>query len=199
MARSDAVTVFVDDAVRGALPAFCARDGVPTADHLVHHQAVGDGARLGVAWLLVFAGPLGWLALAFIVTSRSGRAEMLTVSLPWSVPAVERQQALLRGRRTAGGTVAALVVLVLVGSMNGLVWEFPGPLQRVGIVAVLALTGVLLTAYLVADRRLRRESVDIALDASRRWVSLANVHPDFAAAVRDRQRWADATTPSGRR
>jgi len=52
------VTVFVDDAVRGALPKVCVRDGTPTADALRRREDVGDRAGLGVAWLLLLAGPL---------------------------------------------------------------------------------------------------------------------------------------------
>jgi len=62
------VTVFVDDAVEGTLPAVCARDGVPTDSSLRRHDDVGDRAGLGVAWLLLLAGPIGWLGLVSLLT-----------------------------------------------------------------------------------------------------------------------------------
>ena len=39
--------------------------------------------------------------------------------------------------------------------------------------------------YVAADQRLTKASVGVDLDASRRWVTLRRVHPDFAAACRD--------------
>jgi hypothetical protein len=35
-------------------------------------------------------------------------------------------------------------------------------------------------------RQVRRAEVQLVLDASRRWVTIRGVHPDFAAAVADR-------------
>jgi hypothetical protein len=91
--------VFVDDAVRGTLPAVCVKDGVPTADQLVMREQLGDRAGLGVLWLLLLAGPLGWLGLLIVATSRSGRGEVLTVQVPMSEPAYQR----LRAARPMGG------------------------------------------------------------------------------------------------
>ncbi len=53
--------VFVDDAVLGRLPGVCAKTEVSTADHLVQTVPVDGGQGLGIAWLLVLAGPIGWL------------------------------------------------------------------------------------------------------------------------------------------
>ena len=108
------VTVFVDDAVQGTLPAVCAKDGVPTADRLTVQTTVGDGARLGVLWLLVFAGPIGWIVLLFLSTSRSGRAERLRVELPVSSAAYQRVlDARSNTRRAMLVALGGLAVLIL--------------------------------------------------------------------------------------
>jgi hypothetical protein len=39
----------------------CAKTGVDTWDHLVMTVPVGGSEGLGIAWLLVLAGPIGWL------------------------------------------------------------------------------------------------------------------------------------------
>ncbi|MGH8998598.1 MAG: hypothetical protein ACRDY7_04335 [Acidimicrobiia bacterium] len=63
------VTVFVDDAVRGRLPAVCVKDGTPAQGRLAVSQTIGDGTRLGVA-----AVPPGWRGSpwAWLPRSRSG-------------------------------------------------------------------------------------------------------------------------------
>jgi hypothetical protein len=78
------VTVFVDRAVRGDLPRVCAIDGVDTDCTPEVRQTVADGSAIGVAWLLLLAGPVGWIGLALIAARRSGSIEILTVELPWS-------------------------------------------------------------------------------------------------------------------
>jgi septum formation protein len=45
---------------------------------------------------------------------------------------------------------------------------------------------------IAASWRLRRESVRVELDASRRWVTLGNVHPAFAWAIRSERATRDA-------
>lgn len=191
MASTD-VTVFVDDAVRGTLPPVCARDGVPTADHLRHHEPVGDGARLGAAWLLVFAGPLGWLALLFVATSRGGGAEVLSTSLPWSVAAYDRQRAAGRRRRVAGWGAIGAAVALLLGVASGELDQLPTPVETLVVAGLVAVGGWALIVFAVAAATVRRESVTVRLDASRRWVTLGGVHPDFAAAVRAREVRQDA-------
>jgi hypothetical protein len=39
----------------------------------------------------------------------------------------------------------------------------------------------------VLDRRVGRQAVGISLDASRRWVTLTNVHSGFVAAVEQQE------------
>ena len=76
-----ATRVFVDDAVLGRLPAVCARTGVATSDHLVMTVPVGTSEGLGIAWLLILGGPIGWLGLFIYAMAR--RVETLTVQLPY--------------------------------------------------------------------------------------------------------------------
>ncbi len=192
MARGSEVTVFVDDAVRGTLPPVCTRDGVPTIDHLRYRQAVGDGARLGAAWLLVLTGPLGWIALLFIATSRQGGAEVLSVSLPWSQDAYERQRTADHRRRASGCGAAAGAIVLAIGWASGYLERLPTPLEALVVAGLVAASGLALIIFLVASAAARRERVTIRLDASRRWVTLGGVHPDFAAAVSARDARQDA-------
>lgn len=184
--------MFVDDAVRSTLPPVCTRDGVPTTDHLRYRQAVGDGARLGVAWLLVFAGPLGWIALLFIATSRQGGAEVLSVSLPWSMDAYERQRAADHRRRASGCGAAPGASVLAIGWASGYLERLPTPLEALVVAGLVAVSGWALIVFAVAAAAARREQVTVRLDASRRWVTLGGVHPDFAAAVSARDARQDA-------
>lgn len=173
--------MFVDDAVRGTLPPRCVKDGVATTDSLRIQEELGDRAGLGVAWLLLLAGPLGWLGLLLVSAFRGGRRETLHVEVPLSEPAYRRLLGARRLRRRAV-TVAvlggAMGLLVLVsGGLN------VGDLEErtLALAALAAVVGGLVVA-MVADARVTRGSVGVDLDASRRWVTLDRVHPDFAAA-----------------
>src|SRR5690606_18299 len=115
-----AVTVFVDRAVQGDFPRVCVIDGIDTADTLTVHREIGGGESLGLAWLLLLAGPLGWLGLLVVASYRSGRAEVLTIRLPYSAAAYARLQAARRQRRIGWGLVAAGVVAGLSVAVAGL-------------------------------------------------------------------------------
>jgi hypothetical protein len=179
-------TVFVDDAVRGALPAVCVKDGIPTADRLTVRELVGDGARLGVAWLLVLAGPPGWIALLAISFVRGGRGEELVAQVPMGRAAYGRLVAARRDRLFAVlGTVAAVVVSLVLSSTldSNLVLLFLASLV-VGLIAV-GLT----------SHRVNRAAVALGLDASRRWVTIYDVHPAFAVACAEADRNGDRQRP----
>ena len=94
------VTVFVDDAVLGRLPPVCVKHGTWTDDRLTFTQDVGGRTGLGVAWLLVLAGPLGWIGLFMIAATRQN-TELLTVTLPYSESAhirlTQRQRDAVQG------------------------------------------------------------------------------------------------------
>jgi hypothetical protein len=160
------VEVFVDDAVRGRLPAVCATTGAPAEGKFRIDQFQGG---LGAAWLLVFLGPLGLIAL--FVLALTSRREVLTVRLPWTVAAADRELRLLRTRVVSIFT-AVVFALLLVSR-----WV---PLFD-PLCAIAALAGCV--AAVVAQIRLSLRRVGVRLDASRRWVTLTNAHPAFVEAV----------------
>lgn len=166
----DQATVFVDDAVLGRLPQICVKDGVYTADQLILKTLVGNRNGLGIAWLLVLAGPLGWLGLVILAVSRHP-TDTLTVRLPFSESAHRRLRSARRECWIASLAavvffVLALITLVHSGRLLG---------GAVGVVCVVALV-----RWITNLRRLRAASVAVELDASRRWVTLSGVHPTFA-------------------
>ena len=172
------VTVFVDDAVLGLLPRVCSKRGTPTGSRLRTVEEVGRSNRLGVLWLLVLAGPLGWIALLFLASRDAG--EHLAVEVPLSDEAYDELAAAERLRRLAVvGGIGAVVALLLLGS-----WA---QLQATGVVLLAGAVVVTLVAVLVAERRIDRASIGVSLDASRRWVTLSGVHPAFVAACREQQ------------
>ena len=171
------VLVFVDDAVRGALPGVCARDGVPTGDSLQSRHEVGNRAGLGIAWLLLLAGPIGWIGLIVLSVSRSGRVEELSVRLPMSEPAYQRLRSArrLRDRSVLVLVVAAVTALLLLTTESTL-------LTQSALLGAAVVAGVAFVAMITGAVRRDREAVGVVLDASRRWVTLSNVHPQFVAA-----------------
>lgn len=172
------VNVFVDDAVLGRLPDLCAKDGVPTTDRMRMSEEIGDTNRLGILWLLFFAGPLGWIIMFFLASRSSG--EQLTVELPFSEAAYRRfvEGRHLRDRGVLAGVAISLGLLFLTA------WARLGGVGAILIVATLAVaSGVVVTGAW----RMATTSVTIDLDASRRWVTLRRVHPAFAAACKDQR------------
>jgi hypothetical protein len=171
------VMVFVDDAVRGSLPRICSRDGVPTTSSLRRRDEVGDRAGLGVAWLLLLAGPIGWLGLLVIALSKSGRVEELTVELPLGDAAYGR---LRTARRRRDRSVFALVAGMVIGFL--LLIATRTTLIQFGLLVAGVVVAVGFVTLIANTIRLDRETLGVSLDASRRWVSLSNVHPQFVAA-----------------
>ena len=111
------VTVFVDDAVLGDLPPVCVIDGVMTDDVLTFSQQMGDRSGLGVAWLLLLIGPLGWLGLIVISAFRRS-GELLTVTLPFSEAAYRRRVKAERARLLASVVTVALLIAAFAGSSS---------------------------------------------------------------------------------
>ena len=171
--------VFVDDAVRGTLPDVCAKDGVPTHDRIVVRDELGDRAGLGVAWLLLLFGPLGWLGLLLIAFSRGARGEVLTVQVPMSEPAYARLKAARRMQRVGLTVAVAAFVIGFLTLASANLGELEGRFVSLALLAALA-GGVL--SVIVGEARIRAGSVQVDLDASRRWVTLSRVHPAFVAA-----------------
>jgi hypothetical protein len=170
------VTVFVDNAVLGHLPPICVKEGVPTSDRLTFSQDVGGRTGLGVIWLLVLAGPLGWLGLFVLSAVRSGN-ERLTVTVPYSEVAYKRMTR-ARGARfqaaliLAGASLAAFLSLLLGTTDSRLL------ALGLGVLAC----GALIRTMLVSIT-LHRMNVRLFLDASRRWVTMSGVHSNFARTL----------------
>jgi len=119
--------------------------------------------------LLFLLGPLGVVAFLVLMIAAPG-PEYLTVRVPQSSAAYERESQLRRLRLSA---FAAAVVVPLIGlvllSMFAVMWL----LTAVGFVGAAVAFQVLLG----------RQAIGVSLDGSRRWVTLSNVHPAFARAV----------------
>lgn len=163
-----AVSVFVDDAIRGDLPLVCVKTGEP-ADLMIRMRHAVGGGMPALAWLLILLGPPGWLALFVVGLLTSGR-EYLTVRVP-QTQAVYDYEMRLRRFRTAA-FLAGVVVLIF-----GL-WR-PGMFPALWLAAGAAL----LIAAVILQGMAYLHVVGVSLDASRRWVTLTGVHPNFVAAV----------------
>ena len=172
------VTVFVDNAVLGRLPDICAKDSVPATGRFRIVEEIGRSNRLGVLWLLLFAGPLGWIVMLALAGRDQG--ERLAVELPYSDAAYARYTA---GRRLRNGAGA-------VGAFGGLGLLYLTLLAGLGLAGfVLTLAAVVgaIVAAMVGEYRMGQASVGVALDGSRRWVTLRGVHPLFVAACEEQK------------
>jgi hypothetical protein len=170
-----AVTVFVDEAVLGQLPPVCVINGTSTNDRLTLTQDIGSRTGLGVAWLLILAGPLGWLGLLIIASIHRG--ERLTVTLPYSEDAHTHLRRARRARTQAMLVMGAGVVAAFVALQHGSTDSRLLALA-LAVVAVVALIKVILESVHVS-----RATVRLSLDASRRWLTLIGVHGNFVDAV----------------
>jgi hypothetical protein len=177
--------VFVDDAVLGHFPPVCAKSGVGTPDHLIMTVPVGGNEGLGLAWLLVLAGPLGWLGLIALQLTR--RAETLAVRLPYCDASYD---ALRRARRTRRNVGVVMVIAFLLALLVAIPGTFSA---RAGAAALAAIFVGLLATYITESVHIRRASVGVALDGSRRWVTLSRVSELFAASARDAQQARSGT------
>jgi MFS family permease len=166
-----AVSVFVDDAIRGDLPLVCAKTGAPADLKVRVRQPVGGGIPVW-AWFLLFLGPLGIVALILAAVLAPG-AEYLTVRIPETEASFEQERQLERWRLVAlgAGVVFPTLFLSTVG-MFPMLWLVVG-------VAFFAAAGVL-------TLMLWRQSVGVSIDVTRRWVTFTNVHPNFVDAVNHR-------------
>ena len=172
-----AVSVFVDDAVRGRLPLVCAKTGEP-ADLVIRVRQPIGGGPASMAWLLLFLGPPGWMAFVLVSILGSGQ-EYLTVRIPETDASYNREKQLQRFRLAAivAGVAVPLYGLTVLRGMLPEMWLAAG---ATFLVAALALHVIVL-----------QQNIGIRLDASRRWVTLRGVHPNFVHAVQMQE--ADAT------
>lgn len=188
MGDTTTVRVFVDDAVQGRFPRVCARTGRPSNGWLSIDAVVGSSRSMSsivIVLLILFGGPLGWIVV--LLFSGGQPTDRLQVELPWTLDTQDEIEVLRRRRRlgwlaTLAG-VAGAVALVLT-SAGGAGWTMAG---RVVLVTILTSTVAAAAFALSTERQIGRRTVDVSLDASRRWATLANVHPAFARAVRAEQ------------
>jgi hypothetical protein len=164
--------VFVDEVVVGDLPPVCAKTGAAATGRMVSESSVGTGA--GWAWLLIFLGPIGWIALLLVATRGQ---ETLQGEIPMSGAAsrVIFDRLRLRNICALGAVVFAIGAWFVGGRVSGAA----GPLLLMALSALLVGLGFHIAADLAG--------VDMELDGSRRWVTLRRVHPDFIAAVEERR------------
>jgi hypothetical protein len=162
-----AVSVFVDDAVRGRLPLVCAKTGEPTDLMIRIREEVGRS--LGMAWLLVFLGPPGWVALV-LVSLMGANSEYLTVRIPETEWAYDREKTLERFRLAA---FAFGMLTIFYGIFR------PGLFPALWLVLGVAFLLAALALHIIVQR----QAIGIHLDASRRWVTLSGVHPSFVRAI----------------
>lgn len=168
-------TVFVDDAVLGHLPPVCAKTGVDTWDHLVMTVPVGGSEGLGIAWLLVLAGPIGWLGLFIYAVAR--RVETLTVKLPYCDAAYNE---LTRHRRIRRNTGLAVIMLFVIAILVAIARTYTA---RAAAVALAVVAVGLLVTFVAETFRVRRAAVQVDLDGSRRWVTLSRISDGLAEAI----------------
>jgi hypothetical protein len=119
--------------------------------------------------LLLFLGPIGLAALVLLAILAPG-AEYLTVQLAQAPSAFDRERRLERSRLAS---LLAGVALLPMGALG--VGMFP----VLWLVAGLAFLG----AAAALHGKVLGQRIGVTLDASRRWVTLTNVHPAFVAAV----------------
>jgi predicted DNA repair protein MutK len=163
-----AVSVFVDDAIRGELPLVCAKTGAPADLKVRVRQPVGGGIPVW-AWFLLFLGPLGIVALVLAAVLAPG-AEYLIVRIPETEASFERERQMQRWRLAALGAGVAVPMLALFT-----VGMFPMLWLATGVAFFLAAGALTFLLW--------RQSVGVSIDVTRRWVTLTNVHPDFVDAV----------------
>jgi hypothetical protein len=193
------VTVFVDDAVCGRFPAVCAKTVRPSDGSLSVSHDVRGASSVSTAWmlLLLLFPPVGWLILLVLALANPRQCEWLTVELPWSSEAMARLSA-VRGRRRNLWTGAALAlcggVVALVTSAQAHVGQIFA--TRLAAVTLLAACVACVVGALVAEWRVGQATVAVDLDASRRWLTLRGVAPEFARAVRARQSRSDQSYPA---
>ena len=161
-----AVSVFVDDAIRGDLPLVCAKTGEPADLVIRMRQPVGGMPT--VAWLLLLAGPVGFLGLLLLALVWPG--EHLTVRIPETEASFQRERDLERLRLAALGLGVVSPVLGILG-----VGMFPALWLALGVL-FFAAAGAL-------TWMLWRQSISVDIDVTRRWVTLTNVHRNFVEAV----------------
>lgn len=169
MAIDDFVVVGVNDALAGRLPRVCCMTGERAAGF----ASVIVPKRLGLAWLLLLAGPVGVAVLIAIWPRVRVR---YVAKLPMSEAAFDRMHA-LRVQRLWCGWLGA------IGLPIGFALRV---LPGVGV-AILLLSVVAIGVALRAHVRLPWTMPTAVADVRGRTITLQGVHPRFVAAVRSRR------------
>ena len=158
-------TVALGDALIGRLPPVC----VMTGEKAHGYAPFVVPKRLGIAWALLLAGPIGVLVLAALFPRLRTR---YVVKLPMSATAFDRLQT-ARAQRvwcTALG-VAGLVVAIVARGLGAL-----------SLLIAFASLWSLIVA-LRAHWRVGWLQPSLSADPSGRWVTLLGAHERFGTAV----------------
>jgi hypothetical protein len=160
---NETVRVRLDDALVGRLPLVCCMTGARAGGYapLVVPQP------LGVAWLLLLAGPIGVVVLAAIYPRLRTR---YLIKIPLSDRVFDRRLSLLRRRLWCGWFGVWAIVA-------GLALRWFGPIAL--IVGCAGVVGV----FAAIDAHLRLPWTVPSARAEGRDVVLQGVNPHFAAAV----------------
>jgi hypothetical protein len=162
---TDSARVRVDDALIGRLPGVCCMTGAP-ADGFA---PIVVPKRLGIAWLLLLAGPIGVVVLASIWPRVRVR---YLVRLPMSAPAFERMH-LLQVRRLWCSWLGGLGVVATLG----LFW-----MPELAIL-VFAASAVSIIVAVRAHVLLPWTHPSAIVETGGRWIILRGVDPAFVRAL----------------
>jgi hypothetical protein len=162
---STTVRVRLDDALVGSLPAVC----VMTGDAADGYAPMIVPRRLGIAWFLLLAGPIGVAVLIGLYPRLRTR---YAVRIPMSAPAFDRWHT-ARARRLWCSWLGGM------GLVAALALRWIGPLAALVALASLLLLGVALRAHWQVPWR----QPTMSADPGGRTITMAGVHERFAAAV----------------
>jgi hypothetical protein len=165
---STTVRVRLDDALVGSLPPVC----VMTGDAADGYAPMIVPRRLGIAWLLLLAGPIGVAVLIGLYPRLRTR---YAVRVPTSEPAFERWHS-ARARRLWCSWLGGM------GLVAAFALRWIGPLAALVALASLLLIGAALRAHWQVPWR----QPTMSADPGGRTITMAGVHERFATAVANR-------------
>jgi hypothetical protein len=161
----ETVRVRLDDALVGRLPPVCAMTGA-RADG---YAPMVVPRALGIAWLLLLAGPIG---VALLIGLYPRLRTRYVIRVPMSDGAFDRWMTERRRRLWCSSLGAAFVVFAVAV-------RWLGPLA-----ALIGLAGVLLLGLASrAHWRIPWLQPSLTADALGRWVTMRGVHEHFVTAI----------------
>jgi hypothetical protein len=161
----ETVRVRLDDALVGRLPPVCAMTG----DRADGYAPMVVPKSLGLAWLLLLAGPVGWAVLAGLYPRLRTRYE---IHVPMSERAFDRW--MTERRRQLWCTWIGAVLLVGAFAIRGV-----GPVAALVGVGGLLLLGMASRAHW----RIPWLQPSLTADARGRGVTMRGVHERFVTAL----------------